>query len=109
MEESRAPFGASMLVAVGWFVTVGAALAVGEWSVPEQPDLECASFGCGLSLLDFLPAIVVLAGTPLMLLLMAVTAGVRRLPVPAAVAGTLSAVATLAVVAAGATLYTAAR
>jgi len=108
MDMTRAPFGASMLVAVGWFVTVFTALAVGEWSVPERPDRECPAFGCALTLVDLLPEIVILAGTPLMLVLMAVTAVVRLLPMPAALAGTLSAAASLGVVAAGATLYTAA-
>lgn len=109
MEKTRAPFGASMLVGVGWFVTVVAAFAVGEWSVPEQPDRDCVYIGDCISALDLLPALVIVLGTPLLLVLMAVTAGVARLPIPAALAGTLSAAATAVVVAAGVAIYQASR
>ena len=104
-------YGASVLVGVGWFATVVAAFAVGEWSVPQRPvePADCTSFGCGLTLLDLLPAFLVLVGGPALLLLLAVTAGVHRLRLPAALTGTLSALGTVAVAAAGIALYTAAR
>ncbi|GAA3206469.1 hypothetical protein ACFO1B_52500 [Dactylosporangium siamense] len=103
-------FGASLLVGVGWFVTAVIAAAVGEWSVPEQPDRDCSGFGACLSLLDILPVIVFVAGVPLLLvLLLAVTAAVTRLKLPAALAGTLSAALTAAVVGAGVALYGATR
>ncbi|MDG6109809.1 hypothetical protein Daura_13920 [Dactylosporangium aurantiacum] len=109
MEQTRAPFGASMLVGIGWFATLVAALAVGEWSVPRQPDPECTSFGCGLTLLDLLPAFVVAAAPPLLAVLLLVTAVVTRLRIPAALAGTLSAAGTVLVVVAGLALFQVAR
>lgn len=108
MEKTRAPFGASMLVAIGWFGTLVAALAVGDRSLPDPPPQGgCPSFGCHWSLLDLLPAIVLVVGVPLLLVLMAVTAVVTRLRIPAALAGTLSALATVAVSAVGIALYAA--
>ncbi|GAB3826174.1 hypothetical protein ACFPIJ_36215 [Dactylosporangium cerinum] len=102
-------FGASMLVGVGWFVTGVTAAVVGEWSVPEQPDRDCSGFGACLSLLDILPVIVFVAGVPLLLVLLMVTAAVTRLKLPAALAGTLSAALTAAVIGAGVALYGATR
>jgi hypothetical protein len=93
-------FGPSLLVGVGWFVTAVTASAVGEWSVPEQPDRDCSAFGACLSMLDVLPVLVVVAGAPLLLVLLAVTAVVTRSKLPPALAGTLSAAVTAAVAAA---------
>ncbi|MEV4510851.1 hypothetical protein AB0K00_17995 [Dactylosporangium sp. NPDC049525] len=100
MEETRAPYGASLLVAVGWFLTPVAAFAVADWSLPDGPDatdIDCGSGGCGWSSMDFLPAIVVLVGVPLLVVLMTVTAVTSLLRIPAALAGTLSALATVLV------------
>lgn len=98
-----------MLVAVGWFATAVAAVAVGQWSVPEPPDRECVYIGDCVSPLDLLPAIVIVLGVPMLLILLAVTAGVRRLPIPVPLAGTVSAAVTVVVLAACVALYQAAR
>ncbi|WP_327004623.1 hypothetical protein OHA72_57980 [Dactylosporangium sp. NBC_01737] len=111
MENDRTQYGASLLVAVGWFLTPVAAFAVGQWSLPDGPeatDMDCGSGGCGWSLMDFLPALVVVVGVPLLLILMAATAVVTRLRIPAALAGTLSALATVLFAAFGVALYSAA-
>jgi hypothetical protein len=97
MDETRAPYGASMLVAVGWFVTMLGAAAVGEWSVPDWPRDEC--FAC-LDASVFVGPILAVSAVPLLVVLMAVTAVVTRWPLPAPIAGTVSALATAVLVAA---------
>jgi hypothetical protein len=107
MEETRAPMGASMLVGVGWFAMVAVAYLVGEASLPGNPDHECDSW-C-FSPTDILGIVVVVAGVPLVSVLLGVTALMRLLPMPAALVGTLSAAATAVLVIAGFAVIAASR
>ncbi len=87
-----------MLVALGWFATVVAALVVGEWSVPDNPDHAAPPPSA-------LPTAVILLGVPPLLLLLAVTAVVSRLRIPAALAGTVSAAVTAVLAGVGFVYY----
>ena len=78
-------------VAVGWFATVIAAVAVGEWSVPDAPSVEC-QMGC-LDITGVAKAIACMLAFPALVVLSAVTAVVARWRLPAVVTGTLSALA----------------
>lgn len=101
MERARASYGASLLVAVGWFVTVLVALYVGDTSVPRDPRRECPYFGSCVDTADLVPIVAVTLGPPLLLVLAAVTKLVTRLPMSPAAAGTLSALASAVVVLVG--------
>ncbi|MFF3852660.1 hypothetical protein [Micromonospora sp. NPDC002575] len=102
----RGSFGSSLLVALGWYATVIAAVFVGRAGVPANPNRDCsAAFACLKPQEEFVVAAVL--GAPvlaaMLLTTLAITAPLaRRVPSPI-LAGTLSVSITvgLAVVAGG--------
>jgi hypothetical protein len=108
----RASGGWSVLVALGWYATVVAAVLVGMSGVPAAPEQDCPMFlGCLTPLEGFV--LVLIAGAPVVLGLLLVTVGIagvlaRRVP-SAILAGTLAAPGSVAVVAAAAAVWSAVR
>ncbi|KIR65645.1 hypothetical protein TK50_09780 [Micromonospora haikouensis] len=102
----RGSFGSSLLVALGWYVTVFAAVFVGSAGVPTNPNQDCSViFACLTPQEGFVLAAIV--GAPVLAAMLLTTLAItallaRRVPSPA-LAGTLSVSITvgLAVVAGG--------
>ncbi|WP_033337871.1 hypothetical protein [Catenuloplanes japonicus] len=93
METSRASYGETLLVSIGWYATVLAGLAAGDATTPDRPrgPDDCTTIGSCLSLLDLLPLLTVVAGGGLLLLSLPVAAIARLVTRSAVVAGTLTA------------------
>ncbi|MEU7923087.1 hypothetical protein ACGFIP_23370 [Micromonospora zamorensis] len=100
----RGRYGRSVAVASGWYVTVGAAVAVGLASVPSPPPTDCSAWFSCLSPGESLALVMLVWGGPVLAGLLVVTALVAALVVrlvPSAVlAGTLSALITVTICAA---------
>jgi hypothetical protein len=101
-ESRRASFGLSLLVALGWYATVIAAVLVGRLGIPAAPDRDCSGF---LSCPTPQEEIVILAifGLPVLAGLVfsaVVVTGLLVRWIPSSIlAGTLSALGSVAVVA----------
>jgi hypothetical protein len=104
-----ASYARSLLVAVGWYATIVAAVVVGALSVPAAPARACSpGFGClppgeGLFLVGVVFGVPVLAG--LLITTSLVNVLVVRLARSAILAGTLSAVASVGVAGALTAIY----
>ncbi|WP_431976323.1 hypothetical protein [Micromonospora haikouensis] len=89
----RGSFGPSLLVALGWYATVAAALFVGLVGVPANPNRDCsAAFACLTPQEGFVVAAILYA--PVFAAMLLITAAItvplaRRVSSPV-LAGTLS-------------------
>lgn len=107
----RASYGLSLLVALGWYVTVIAAIVVGELSIPERPrpadgcsmPFACMSRAEGLQFMAVVLGVPILGGLLIVSLLM--IALVARKVASPIVAGTVCAAASVAVVMAAIAAY----
>ena len=107
-----ASFGLSLLVALGWYVTVTAAVFVGRWGIPAEPDRNCSVLFSCLTPQDEIILLVIL-GAPIfagLLFSTLLVAGLlaRWISSPI-VAGTLSALVSVVAVAAAGILWHGAR
>jgi hypothetical protein len=108
----RASYGLSVLVALGWYATVIAAIVVGWLGIPAAPNQDCsAAFSC-LTPRENISLMLIL-GAPILgclVLITSVVTGVlvRRLP-SSILAGTLSALGSVGVIAAADAVWQGAR
>jgi hypothetical protein len=112
LAKERADYGSTLLVVLGWYASLVAAMVTGIFSVPVRPvSQDCidfcfdrhATFGVALVFLG-LPAGVVLAGASV--LVIAATTRLSRSPI---VAGTLAVGPCIALVVAGFVILTGVR
>jgi hypothetical protein len=98
-----ASFGLSLLVALGWYATLTAAVLVGWSGIPAAPDRDCsAAFSC-LTRLQTVGLLAIALGGPVLMGLLSCTFVVtgllaRRLP-SSILTGTLSVLGAVAIVA----------
>ncbi|WFE21965.1 hypothetical protein O7621_00830 [Solwaraspora sp. WMMD937] len=98
----RAPYGRSLLVALGWYATVITAVVVGQSGIPAAPRTDCSvMFSCLTPQEEI--GLLLLVGSPVLLGLLVCTLVVtgllaRLIPSPIVV-GTLSVLGSVAVVA----------
>jgi hypothetical protein len=104
VSRPRASFGSSVLVALGWYATVLAAVFVALDGIPEAPRTDCATFAGCMTPMQATGLALAVVGLPVLIVVvavtLAVTAGTVRLTGSSIVAGTLAAAGS-AVVAAG--------
>jgi hypothetical protein len=98
----RASFGLSLLVALGWYATVIAAVLVGRSGIPAAPKRDCSALFSCLTPQEEI-ALMVIVGWPILAALLFITLVVtgllaRRVP-SSILAGTLSALGSVVVVA----------
>ncbi|MFC8849892.1 MULTISPECIES: hypothetical protein [unclassified Micromonospora] len=116
MDDAEAPrrgsFGSSLLVALGWYATVAAAVFVGLVGVPANPNRDCSViFACLTPQEGF--AVAAILGAPVLAAMLLTTAVItfplaRRVPSPI-LAGTLSVSITIAVAVVAAGIWQGAR
>ncbi|GAA3456377.1 hypothetical protein GCM10018962_82110 [Dactylosporangium matsuzakiense] len=108
----RASFGLSMLVALGWYVTVIAANYAGHSQIPTAPVRDCGEIFSCLSPAQELMLLLLFAG-PLLAALLLCTAGLSllfaRLVPSSVLAGSAAAAGSVAVVVVGALVWGATR
>jgi hypothetical protein len=98
----RASFGLSVLVALGWYVTVIAAVFVGWSGIPDAPSRDCSGLFSCLTAQQEINLVLILGGPILAGLLFStlVVTGLLARRVPSSiVTGTLSALGSVVVVA----------
>ncbi|GAA3776562.1 hypothetical protein GCM10022225_75650 [Plantactinospora mayteni] len=98
----RASFGLSLLVALGWYTTVLAAVFVGHAGIPATPNRDCAAVFSCMTPQEELGLLVILGGPILAGLLFStlVVTGLLARRVPSSIlTGTLSALGSVVVVA----------
>jgi len=101
----RASFWLSLLVALGWYVTIIAAVLVGGSGLPAAPDRDCSAVFSCQTLQEEFGLMVIFFGGPILAGLLFSTLVVtgllaRRVPSPI-LTGTLSTLGSVVVVAAG--------
>ncbi|MEV0721082.1 hypothetical protein [Asanoa sp. NPDC050611] len=103
-----ASFGLSLLVALGWYATVIAAVVVGQSGIPAAPDRDCSAMFSCLAPQDGIVLILIVAAPVLAVLALctvvvaALLTRVSRSPI---LVGTLSTVGGIAVVAVVGTVW----